>query len=193
VANQNELSYSILSIVDERQLDAITILPDWKWRLRNEEHLIQAKPAKDIIEPLSVEYIDAERVQFDYLNSGLVNLVSAELADFLKARANVELLPITGTLNGQPYIERRFYIIHLLDRFSALDPENSIYSEYSAEAGGGIKSVQKLAIDRQKVSASPMFMLDELAVLCVRNDLKQELREAQFSGLCFRSTETFKL
>lgn len=183
--------YSILTIYREWQIDAM-ILPDWKWRLRNEGLLDKSETAQGLIEPLTVDYPKLKRLEFDYLRSGSLEIFSAQLVDFLKPRIHAEFFPIQGTHKGKPYTERTFFFTHFLDQLATIDMERSVYTEHGSEAGGGIRNIEKLVLRPEKTHNSAAFVMDELGLSCFRNDLCQQITDAGFKGLRFIPIEEYQ-
>jgi hypothetical protein len=183
--------YSKLAIGEHHwQAEAMELL-DQEWRNRNYKWLFGTIPA-DQLEPFIVEYPKLKRLKWDYLRSGAVDVVSAELAEFLRSRIHAEFIPIQGLHQGQPYTERQFYIMHLLDRFAAMDLQKSIYKKWRPEAGEGIQSVEKMVLDVSKVNNSAAFVLDELTLKLFRNDICEAILQAGFKGLEFIPTEIYQ-
>lgn len=183
--------YSILTIYREWQIDAM-ILPDWKWRLRNEGLLDKSETAQGLIEPLTVDYPKLKRLEFDYLRSGSLEIFSAQLVDFLKPRIHAEFFPIQGTHKGKPYTERTFFFTHFLDQLATIDMERSVYTEYGPEAGGGFMNIEKLVLRPEETHNSVAFVMDELGLSCFRNDLCQQITDAGFKGLRFIPIEEYQ-
>jgi hypothetical protein len=183
--------YSILTFNHQWQMEAID-LPDWEWRLRNQPHLLVGKSVQGLVEPLVVDYPKLNRLEFDYLRSGALAIFSARFVDFLKPRIHAEFFPIQGTHKGKLYTERTFCLTHFFDRFATIDVEHSVYTEHGPEAGGGIRNIEKLVLHPEKTLNSAAFVMDELALVCFRNDLCQEITEAGFKGLMFIPVEEYQ-
>lgn len=184
-------TYSILTTYRDWQIDAMN-LPDWKWRLRNEGLLDKSVSARGLIEPLTVDYPKLNRLDFDYLGSGSLEIFSARLVEFLKSRIHAEFFPIQGTHKGKPYTERTFFLAHFLDQLATIDMEQSVYTEHGAEAGGGIRNIEKLVLHPEKIHNSAAFVMDELGLSCFRNDLCQEIADAGFRGLKFIPVDEYQ-
>ncbi len=82
--------------------------------------------------------------------------------------------------------------MHLLDQFSAMDVEESKFTEYPEDAGGGVDRVEKLVLKKNVVGESKAFVLDEIPLLCLRNDLAQAIQAAGFKGLRFIPLVTYQ-
>jgi hypothetical protein len=176
--------YSQWTFVHDDQLQAVEV-KDSSWRTRTHVHLVKSTPALSLLDPLTVECSSLKRLDFDYLGSGLIDIVSGPLAEFLAPRIRAEFIPITVHHNGHTYHGRPLFLMHLLDQFPAMDFEKSTYTEWAEESGGGIDRVQKLILNGSAVGSSSVFILDEIPLLCVRNDLTEAMRNAGFKGLKF--------
>ncbi|MDQ8021464.1 MAG: hypothetical protein REI94_06465 [Moraxellaceae bacterium] len=184
IDNEITLEYAKLAFKDDWQSDAM-LLVDQAWRRRNNFHLVRSLPVAGCLEPLVVEYAELKKLKFDYLSSGLIDAVSADLVEFLRTKIHAEFLPIQGMHRGRPYHDRQFYIVHFLDRCAAMDLGRSVFAEYLPHEGGGINRVEKLVLDGSRIFGSPAFVLDELALVCFRNDICQSILDAGFEGLRF--------
>lgn len=183
--------YSQWSFMHDDQIHAIEV-KDPSWRARNNMHLVKSSPALSLLDPLTVECSSLKRLDYDYFGSGLIDVVSSALADFLRPYVHAEFIPITVLHNGQVYNERPFLLMHLLDQFPAMDLEKSNYTEWAEEAGGGVDRVEKLVLNGGAIGSSSAFVLDEIPLLCVRNDLAEALRNAGFNGLKFNPLNTYQ-
>ena len=74
--------YSQWVFIHDDQIHAMEV-KDPSWRARNNVHLVKSRPALNLLDPLTVECSSLKRLDYDYLGSGLIDVVSAPLADFL--------------------------------------------------------------------------------------------------------------
>lgn len=183
--------YSQLTFMHDDQIHAMEV-KDPSWRARNNLHLVKSSPALSLLNPLTVECSSLKRLDYDYLGSGLIDVVSGTLADFLRPHVHAEFIPIAVLHNGHVYNERPLFLMHLLDQFPAMDLKKSNYTEWTVEDGGGINRVEKLVLNREAIGSSSAFVLDEIPLLCVRNDLAKALRNAGFKGLKFNPLNTYQ-
>jgi hypothetical protein len=183
--------YSQWTFVHDNQIHAIEI-KDPSWRSRNNVHLVKPVPAVSLLDPLTVECSSLKKLDADYLGSGLIDIVSNSLAEFLKPRIRAEFIPVNVLHNGQPYDGHPLFLMHLLDQFPAMDLEKSDYTEWDQEAGGGIDRIAKLVLKVAAIGDSPAFILHGIPLLCVRNDLVQGMKNAGFKGLKFNSLDTYQ-
>jgi len=183
--------YSQWAVMHDDQIHAMAV-KDPSWRARNNLHLVKSSPALSLLDPLTVECSSLKRLDYDYFGSGLINVVSGTLADFLRPHVHAEFIPITVLHNGHVYTERPLLLMHLLDQFPAMDLEKSNYTEWTEEDGGGINRVEKLVLNGEAIGNSTAFVLDEIPQLCVRNDLAKAMRNADFKGLKFNPLNTYQ-
>lgn len=173
------------------QADAM-LLPDWKWRMRNADFLIRAGTIAHEIEPLSVEYPYLKRLDTDFLTSGSLNILSKELSEFLLPLIDAEFIPIKGFHNGREYTSKKFFILHLKNRFSAIDRIKSDYTEWDESIGGGIHLIKKIILDETQINDSSAFVLEETGFSLLRNDICRKITDAGFKGLRFFPIEDYK-
>jgi hypothetical protein len=125
--------------------------------------------------------------RYDFLSSGAIDIFSEELANFLKDKIDVEFIPIMATLKGEPYSERTFYLVHMMDRRYALDMEHSVYTQKISEKTGELMiwDVEQVVLDNVKAGNSPAFFLNKPAKPVFREDIAKGILAQGFKGIRF--------
>ncbi|NOS98070.1 MAG: hypothetical protein HOP25_06315 [Methylotenera sp.] len=177
-------NYSIVRVENIEQRRAIELVNE-DWLLNNIAQIFSAESIKSSLPKLQCNYPKLHRIEFDFLIYGSLDIVSKQLAQFLEKKINAEFIPIEGYYQGKRYTEKQFYIMHLFDRYEAIDLSKSVYHEYPPEAGGGINTVEKIVLDETKINQSSAFILQELALTCFRNDICEDISANGFKGLRF--------
>lgn len=178
--------YAYMRACSDDQLHAISLV-DNGWRNRNYLYLAQAASVVGRLEPLVMEFPELKLLDYDYLLSGLIEIVSERLMNVLQEQTVLEFFRIVGRHKGQPYINHRFFLMHCTIKIPALDRHRSVYTEYSEAAGGGIKSVQKIVLDEQLVGNRELFLLTDPGIYCISNRLVSKLRGQELKGVEFVS------
>jgi hypothetical protein len=128
--------------------------------------------------------------EYDWFPSSFVYFVSPELSERLQGRIRAEFLPIRS-LNLSRRL-RQYKIMHILDRFAALDRGLSAFTEMTEELGVGIASVSELVLDQSKIGESMAFVLSETAGTFFSNKIVDEVRVAGFRGLRFTPAHRYR-
>lgn len=81
--------YMYLRACSDDQLCAVELI-DNGWRSRNYPYLAQASSATGKLEPLVVKFPDPGLLDYDYLISGLIEIVSERLMDGLREQPGLE-------------------------------------------------------------------------------------------------------
>lgn len=164
------------------------------WRKHYGGYFYESELAIDKMPPPPINFTNGGCIKrYDFLSSGAIDIFSKELADFLQDKIAVEFIPIHASLKGEPYTERTFYLVHMLDRRDALDMERSVYTQWVAEKTGElvIKDVQECVIDSFKADNQPAFWLNHPARKIYREDIAQSILAAGFKGIKFVPIEMF--
>jgi hypothetical protein len=163
------------------------------WRLAVLEGMISGQRVMGKLAAGPFEMIRPQIAEtFDYLPCGALDIISEELRGFLVNRVHAEFLPIVLCYRNGKALHRNYFVMHILDAFDAMDCQNSIYEEYSPQAGGGICKVTKLAIDKEVVGISNAFVLNELGTVFFSDRLCSEINDAGFNGLKFTGESQYQ-
>ena len=183
--------YSVWTFADDFQIMDLEV-QDPNWMSKNLIHLLSCEPVANLIQPLTVEFTSIEQLNSDYLGIGLIELVSEELAMFLEPFVNAEFIQISVLYKNKIANEKKFFVMHLFDQISALDTNRSEFTEYSEEAGGGINRIKKLVLDKASVGVSKAFVISEISLFCVSNELAEKIKMREFRGIRFMPLGTYQ-
>ncbi len=182
-------SYFKLEIEDEVQLDSVVSnWDDWDCGPLLEIHPVAARLK---LAPFMFRQ-PARTFRFDYFACSFLDFVSVELARFLESRVRAEFLSIQAMYKKAPVNPRTYCLMHLFDRFDAVDMTKSELTMWEPTLRSGIKSVTSLVLDKEVLGDSRAFFLNELAVVCFRDDLCSEITRAGFKGLVFRPLDDLR-
>ena len=149
-------------------------------------HFFTGRKLKDSFPPTTVSLKSRPKAP-DCIGVGSLDLVSAELRDFLVAEGvNAEFIEVEVLQNGQ-CAAKQYFEMNLLDVIACLDRQQSKFEESTLDSGERlVVRIRELYLDESKIGASRLFVLGEKVLLLVREDLADALRSSKFTGLGFK-------
>ncbi len=166
---------------------------DYKtWRKHYSVFFYKSNSILDKVPPPSINFTSANCIKrYDYLSSGAIDIFSKELAEFLQDKLDVEFVPIVASLKGEPYSERAFYLVHMLDRRNVLDMKHSVYTQKVSDLTGEliIWNIEQVVIDNEKTGNSLAFFFNEDAQIIYSEDIAKAILNAGFKGVQFLPIE----
>jgi hypothetical protein len=186
-------NYYFIRTYDGCQNDAFTFDDD-DWKSENADRFYGSDPIINALKCPVVHYTKLKCLKNDYLTYGSLDAVSAELANFLQDKIHAEFIPMQGVYKGEPYTERQFYLVHLLDHLEPLDLTRSIYGKFTNESTGKtfIVDIDKLIIDHYKTNHSAAFEMSPLGFYLYREDICRAILSAGFKGMSFIPIERYR-
>lgn len=166
-----------------RQVGVFTF-EDIGWLNRNGEALLSSDPLSETREKLIIN-VAKPPDDFDFLQCSVVDFVSRRLVAALRGNINAEFLEFIAMVGHTMMKDPGYMMLHLLDRFEAVDIQRSDVEMWGREAGGGIKTIHKLFLRWDVVAGSEAFALIDANMLCVSTAVKDRILASGAKGITF--------
>lgn len=131
----------------------------------------------------------------DYIQAFPLDLVSEELKSLLEQyNAHVKFYPVQLHYRRRPYLQRRYFALHILDIVDCFDYERGEYVFWKQKPGftERVDKIRRLAIDEEKASAQPLCRIanggEHFILAC--DELAAAINAQGLSGLRFVEPES---
>ncbi len=128
----------------------------------------------------------------DYLICGGHNIISARLRDLLEEqKVEAEYYPVEVKAKHFETDQEYFYL-RVIPYISCIDRENSEFTEFTEDMGGGIDELNKLVINESVIPPNtPLLRMYELPIILVQDRLKMAIENRDISCVHFISPEDY--
>jgi hypothetical protein len=150
-----------------------------------------------IVSEISIE-ITSEFPPNDFFICFMLRIVSEGVKQLIESSnvKNVDFFPVQIFYDQNEYLDKRYFFMHILSEIDCFDKERSEYTIFQALDGipETIKRIQKLYLLPVDTSVSKLFRVRDVGyfILCVDDQLAQQILDAGFTGMQFRDpSETY--
>ncbi|AFZ10530.1 hypothetical protein Osc7112_6376 (plasmid) [Oscillatoria nigro-viridis PCC 7112] len=127
----------------------------------------------------------------DFFTTGSLRIISSKIKEILDSIDNikVEFFPVTVIYEGEEYLEKSYFLMHILDELDCFDFENSEYKSHQVQSSGAtyIDSITKLSLLPVDTSKYKVFIVGEVGffIICIDSFIADKITEAGATGVKF--------
>ncbi|MEG4075606.1 hypothetical protein QUA30_23195, partial [Microcoleus sp. Pol14C2] len=95
--------------------------------------------------------------------------------------------PVTVIYEGEEYLEKSYFLMHILDELDCFDFENSEYKSHQIQSSGAryIDSIRKFSLLPVDTSKYKVFIVGEVGFLIIDRFIADKITEAGATGVKF--------